>query len=224
VGCVVIVLFRLMMDRAMRERAVELGLTDLAPAALGKRQVVLGGLLGMAVVAYVIGWQTSRALANSDRPWGYVLAMIVVAYGFAWLSPTRREGRRRRALPSWAGGVAAALVAVTVTWLFTARRVAGWVEYASVVLFAVTLVAAGAMLVMGWLTDRTSAGGDARFSYGLSVAPVALLMAVALAGIAGWPLGWVERRAVAGMTYQPTREVEQSYWEGVRERMAGQAD
>jgi hypothetical protein len=69
----------------------------------------------------------------------------------------------------------------------------------------------------------------AAFSYRLSVAPVVLLAAVALAGVAGWPLTWAERRAVAAMetlptAYHPTREIEGSHWEAVRDRIAGGGD
>src|SRR5207248_9312281 len=82
------------------------------------------------------------------------------------------------------------------------------------------------MLIIRGVNDMRRAGTEGSnhsFDYRLSLAPAIMLCALVLSVIAGLPLKWQERRAVAAMNingnaYSLTRELEESRWRALKER------
>jgi hypothetical protein len=178
-----------------------------AAGANGARLVAEYTIVGTAIVV-LLRWRLGRALGARAAELGLA--------GWGGGRVNRRDV---------AAAVVLGLALAAVGWLATADYVAGWVTGVGAGLGVASLAVAAVVVAR----RRGGRAADAVFSYRLSAAPVMLLAAVVLAGVAGWPLTWAERRAVAAIenspgAFHPTREVERSYWEPVRERIAGRAE
>jgi hypothetical protein len=235
VACIVLVLLRTLSDRAMRQRAAELGADELRPRPTGKLKIVLGLALSAGVVIYLV------LTRSGGLPWRMLwlfplLAVGLAAYILSWLGTNDRDAgteprRRVDRIPPPAGW------AIVIGALFAG----GWILFSypfsrdfQGAIRAVGFAVFGAMAVV--LLIRTASQmrraaavwSKQSFDLRLSLAPAILLSALVLSLVAGLPVKWQERRAVAGMhadgnTYSLSREVEETRWRALKERIVTRA-
>ena len=165
VACAVIVLLRVLSEAALRRRGVELGTDELVRERPGKVAIVVGILLGAAVVGYLAAWHVAAARfewshGSPTGGWGVLLAIAVASYGLTWMgSAAGGEGRGGwwRYMPAWVGWAATAAALGTVGWRLWGKplehnqaMLLNMVSHAIVLAAgAATLALVGIMVILG---------------------------------------------------------------------------
>ena len=231
VACAIVMLLRTLSDRAMRKRAAELGATELRRKRAGKLTIALGLALAAGVVTFLV---LTRNVGLSWRiEWLFpLLAVGLAAYTLSWLRTSAPDhasdprSRARRIAPAASWGIVIGLLFAAGWILFShpfSRDFESTIRASGFSIFA----AIALLLLIRGINEMRRAGAawsNQSFDYRLSLAPAILLCALVLSLIAGLPLKWQERRAVAAMNangnaYSLTRELEESRWRALKERI-----
>jgi hypothetical protein len=234
VGGVVLILLRMLGERAIGRRTRELG-EPWQPTRWGRTRVTVGFILAAAAVTYLVAWHVMAAnVAVTETPtggWGFLLAAVLAGYGLSWLSGIER-GIERRKLPRWVGPVVVTIALIGAVVLLggdyayrTGRLVAESAGTTCGIVAGLIAVA----LVVRELMKRRGATMAGRISYALSMGSILLTAAVVLVGLAGLTARTMERRAVARMestgVIRLDQEVKHSRYQAVRDKiLAGAAD
>jgi hypothetical protein len=237
VGVAVVILLRVLGERAIGRRARELGVAW-QPTRWGTPYLATGVALAVVVLAYLIVWHVLAADVNVlETPtggWGFPLAAVVAGYGLSWLTGIERGVAERRRLPRWVGPVllaatlAAAVLLLGGDYGYRTGRLAA--EFAGSASGVIAGLVAVALLVRALTKRPNDAAAAGSISYALSMGPLLLSAAVAMLLLAGLPARAVERRSVArieaaGGVMRLDREVERSRYQAVRDKiLAGAAD
>ncbi|HZZ42380.1 MAG TPA: permease prefix domain 1-containing protein [Tepidisphaeraceae bacterium] len=234
VGCVIVMLLRILGERALMQRGREIGHPWQGMRA-GRGRYVLGVLLALMVVSYLIAWHMDFVGYYGwiwKQQFGYLLATVVLAYGVSWLGSmgsSKGAGEKLAQLPSWLGPVVVAgMLGFVISILdgdhsYRAGRL--MTSAASEICLAIVGLI-GVVVLFKWLTGRhepTTSDSIGRWS----LAPVLLGGVVVLMLAGGMPARLVEKREVRriaanGGLLRIDREVELSSWKGIRDRMVAE--
>jgi len=219
-----------MINRAMAQRAEEIGAAGLEGRRAGWVKIGMGVFLGMAVCAYLVQWRILADAPENDlgwiSAWGYLLAVVVAIYGAAWLGQGRSDERKPPVVHLLACllGVALMISAwfILTTWFSTwgmATRTLGCFNLA----LGVALFLDGRNWLRARLAPAKAAAAEARpvFSRPLAGAPVYLSVGLALAVFGGVGLHLEEWHAVQqvqspGSGYGFYEEMNTPRWQALR--------
>jgi hypothetical protein len=232
VACVILALLRTMSDRALRKRAGELDADELKTCPPGRWKIAAGAALSVGVVTFLA--LTFNGGLPARMEWLFpLLAAGLVGYMLLWLGVTSRQRSEnssesvRRISPAVAWAVITTLL-IGAGWILFSHRFSR--DFEEAIRLAAALICAAIVLFvlsLAVLQIRRGAAAWAQqsFDYRLSIAPAILLSALVLSLIAGLPLQWEERRAVAAMeasanTFSPSHELEHSPWRALKEVLA----
>ena len=216
VAATVLILLRLLTNRAVRKRAKEIGDSEIRPSPVGWIRISIGSLLGVGSAIYFFLWQHAIAQPTQDamngiEVLGASLGILVLVYGVSWLW-WRNEGEVP--LPWWnmvrpgLGCVLGAALLAAAAWIWLASDVRDggerYLAAATVInsILGTILTALGVwQFIVQRRVEQKASTTTPRFGLGLATAPVLAAAALCL-GLAVIPLNFEESHLVSSLNEQ----------------------
>lgn len=230
------ILLRTLNDRAVQQRLAELGGGAIRLADPGRLRIATGAVLALVVVAYMIGWHAAWLGVHfhinfiSDGI-GISIAIIVMLYAVDWLlraatvPSSRRMIRQQIAFRGCLVAIGILAAIPTILMSMPSSAISTWFLDTTCAI-ALTLISLSGWQWLGCKLSTQSPLHDASstFNHGLTTVPSLIMTALALAIMAGLPLGLQERQAVAAMVapgadYDHLHELDHSYLRETKARV-----
>jgi hypothetical protein len=227
VGCAIILIMRVGGERAMRQRARELGIT--LPATLPdlRRMLYIGGVLAAAIAAYLVFAPQLNIL------FGVIAAAAVIVYTMAWLTRAREPAEKeptsvlRRRMPDWILLLIVAAIALAAVIGVSYLSERAW-RRETVVSLAVIVFSIGAglaaLLLLGLIRKYVHAAGWSQQG-GMrlrAAVPIPAAIAIALVVVAGGAARIIEKHSIAHLAAKPPQvftEVQDSNYAVLQRQM-----